>query len=123
MNCNSIVPSRLYAAVAGLSLSAAAAGFPAVLTGQDAPERHPSPAATPIHDFMSRAASYGQFDGAILVVDRGRTVYEGAPRWVDLAGLRSGSKGRHNTLLPLRGPQVNSKALGSNGPAPKRRGT
>jgi len=35
-------------------------------------------AATRIHEFMSRAADYGQFNGAILVVDRGRVVYERA---------------------------------------------
>jgi CubicO group peptidase (beta-lactamase class C family) len=64
--------------VAGLGLSAAAAGVPAVLSGQNAPPRQPHPAVTRIDDFMRRAARYGQFNGAVLVVDRGRTVYESA---------------------------------------------
>jgi len=36
------------------------------------------PAATLIDTFMKRAAQYGQFNGAILVIDRGRHVYERA---------------------------------------------
>jgi CubicO group peptidase (beta-lactamase class C family) len=36
------------------------------------------PAATAIDRFMLRAAEYGQFNGAITVVDHGRTVYERA---------------------------------------------
>jgi hypothetical protein len=36
------------------------------------------PAATLIDTFMTRAAEYGQFNGAILVIDRGRRVYERA---------------------------------------------
>jgi CubicO group peptidase (beta-lactamase class C family) len=63
--------------VIALGLSAAA-GFPGVVSGQNALQGQPDSAATRIHDFMSRAASYGQFDGATLVVDQGRTVYEGA---------------------------------------------
>jgi CubicO group peptidase (beta-lactamase class C family) len=35
-------------------------------------------AATVIDTFMKRAVEYGQFNGAILVIDRGRRVYEGA---------------------------------------------
>src|SRR6185437_7034884 len=38
----------------------------------------PSPARAAIHRFMSRAAEYGQFNGAILVADGGRIVYERA---------------------------------------------
>ena len=63
---------------AGLGLSIAAAGFPTVLAGQDAPQGQPHPEAARIHEFMSLAARYGQFNGAILVVDGGETVYEGA---------------------------------------------
>ena len=37
-----------------------------------------SPAATAIDGFMSRATEYGQFNGAIMVVDHGRIVYERA---------------------------------------------
>jgi CubicO group peptidase (beta-lactamase class C family) len=36
------------------------------------------PAAAQIDTFMKRAAAFGQFNGAILVVDRGRRVYQGA---------------------------------------------
>ena len=36
------------------------------------------PAATLIDTFMTRAVEYGQFNGAILVIDRGRRVYERA---------------------------------------------
>jgi CubicO group peptidase (beta-lactamase class C family) len=40
--------------------------------------RPQSPAAAAIHRFMTRAAEYGQFNGAIMVVDGGRIVYERA---------------------------------------------
>src|SRR5919106_2206653 len=58
--------------------AALAACLPVLLGAQSAPSRQSSPAATRIHEFMSRAADYGQFNGAILVVDRGRAVYERA---------------------------------------------
>ena len=37
-----------------------------------------SPAATAIDGFMRRAAEYGHFNGAIMVADEGRIVYERA---------------------------------------------
>ena len=100
MNRNSIVRSRLCAAVTGLGLSAAAAaaGFPAVLVGQNAPQRQQNPAATRIHDFMSLAARYGQFNGAILVVDRGRTVYE---RAFGLANMELGAPNTTTTRFEI----------------------
>jgi CubicO group peptidase (beta-lactamase class C family) len=48
------------------------------LAGQSAPQAQPNPTAARIRAFMGRAADYGQFNGAIIVVDRGRTVYEAA---------------------------------------------
>jgi CubicO group peptidase (beta-lactamase class C family) len=63
---------------ARFALCAVGIVLPAVLAGQHGPQRQPSPVAARIRDFVTRAADYGQFNGAILVVDRGRTIYQGA---------------------------------------------
>lgn len=44
----------------------------------DAVDAPAGPAAAMIDTFMMRAAEYGQFDGAVLVIDQGRRVYERA---------------------------------------------
>jgi CubicO group peptidase (beta-lactamase class C family) len=61
-----------------LRVIALAVSVPVTLASQNAPQRQQVPAATRIRDFMGRAADYGQFNGAVLVVDSGRTVYEAA---------------------------------------------
>ena len=67
-------------AVAALSLlTASAHNYP---RGQAQPpvssNAQAQSAATLIDTFMKRAAEYGQFNGAVLVVERGRRVYEAA---------------------------------------------
>lgn len=64
MIAHSIFRSTLTAATVALTLPCAA--------------RSQRPAATEIDGFMTRAAEYGQFNGAIMVVDHGRIVYERA---------------------------------------------
>lgn len=59
--------SRLAQALAVLSLTV----LPSPLSSQ-------TPAATTIDRFMTRAAEYGQFNGAIVVADHGRIVYQRA---------------------------------------------
>src|SRR4051812_4964756 len=55
------------------------AGVTVALTLLSVPASSQSPVATAAIDgFMSRAAGYGQFNGAIMVVDHGRIVYERA---------------------------------------------
>jgi CubicO group peptidase (beta-lactamase class C family) len=62
------------------------------LGAQNPPQRQALPATTRIRDFINRAVEYRQFNGAILVVDRGGTVYEGA------FGLANMELGTPNTL-------------------------
>ena len=57
-----------------LALTAAAVN----LTLLPPPAGSQSPAATAIDGFMNRAAEYGQFNGAIMVADGGRIVYQRA---------------------------------------------
>jgi CubicO group peptidase (beta-lactamase class C family) len=84
--------------LAGLALTAATLGRPAVLPGQHPPQRHLDSAAASIRDFMSRAAAYGQFNGAILVVDRDRTVYQGA---FGLASMELGAPNLPSTRFDI----------------------
>jgi CubicO group peptidase (beta-lactamase class C family) len=67
----------------------------ASLAGQQS-QAHPARAR--IHDFMSRAASYGQFNGVVLVVDRGRPVYEGA---FGLANMELGAPNTTTTRFEI----------------------
>ena len=50
-----------------------------LLSAQSRPAQNPR-----IHAFMTRAAQYGQFNGAILVIDAGRPVYQRAFGWADM---------------------------------------
>ena len=65
---------------------------------QRVPSRQTMPAATTIHEFMSRAADYGQFNGAILVVDRGRVIYEQA---FGLANMEVGAPNTTTTRFDI----------------------
>jgi CubicO group peptidase (beta-lactamase class C family) len=62
----------------GLTLTAILSGVAAVPTLHAQIPRVPIAAAARIDSFMTRAAAYRQFNGAILVVDRGRQVYQRA---------------------------------------------
>jgi len=91
---NSIVSSGLLAAAAGLGFSAVAAALPLILLGQ----HQSGPSASRISEFMTQAARYGQFSGVVLVVDRGRTVYEGA---FGLANMELGAANTTSTRFEI----------------------
>lgn len=86
-------PARLARLALLTSLSSVAlAATPAVAEAQN-----PPPAAA-IDRFMSVAAEYGQFNGAILVVDGGRVVYE---RAFGLANMELGVPNRTTTRFEI----------------------
>ena len=60
------------------TLRLAVAGAAVVMTSAPSSASSQSAAATAIDGFMTRAADYGQFNGAIMVVDKGRIVYQRA---------------------------------------------
>jgi CubicO group peptidase (beta-lactamase class C family) len=78
-------------------IAAAALWLPALLGAQN-PLPMSSATARQIGEYMSRAAEYGQFDGAILVVDRGKPVYE---RAFGLANLELNSPNTTSTRFEI----------------------
>jgi CubicO group peptidase (beta-lactamase class C family) len=85
-------------ALRGLHFVALTAGVPATLASQNALQRQQVTAPTRIKDFMNRAADYGQFNGAILVMDRGSIVYEAA---FGLANMELGAANTTTTRFEI----------------------